>query len=239
MAEQSLIIAPPNVNMNQKTDSTSLIQIELLRILNSNMRIQTLIFFLLLSSICFADSPLTSTEFSKAYLNEPILVKASKSKGILSNELMFYLTDESNPVDVKMALINKLGWNAKGKNNTSIFLKYLIQKQKYKNEEDFFDNGKGDDLLCFSYIKAMDDYNDVIDAIRYSGYALSKNPKSYTYQMISALIYAQKVFFSDRCQVYKLTDEVRKNNSLNRDMKVEAISIIFEYMDLYKHNCPS
>ena len=225
--------------MNQKTDSTSLIQIELLRILNSNMRIQTLIFFLLLSSICFADSPLTSTEFSKAYLNEPILVKASKSRGILSKELMSYLTDESNPVDMKVALINKLGWSSKGKNNAVVFLKYLILKQNYKNKEDFFDNGKGDELLCFSYITAMDNYYDVTDAIRYSGYALSKNPKSYTYQIISALIYAQKVIYSDRCQVYKLTDEVRKNNNLIKDMKGEAISIIFEYMDLYKHNCPN
>ena len=152
---------------------------------------------------------------------------------------MIYLTDETKPVDVKLALINKLSWNVKDKNNATIFLKYLIQEKIYKNKDDFFDNGKGDHLLCFSCITAMDDYNDVTDAIRYSGYALSKNPKSYTYQMISALIYAQKVIFSDRCQVYKLTDEVRNNNSLNRDMKVEAISIIFEYMDLYKHNCPS
>jgi len=203
------------------------------------MRILTLILFFLLSSICFADSPLTSTEFSKAYLNEPVVIKASKAKGKLSNELMIYLTDETKPVDVKLALINKLSWNVKDKNNATIFLKYLIQEKIYKNKDDFFDNGKGDHLLCFSYITAMDDYNDVTDAIRYSGYALSKNPKSYTYQMISALIYAQKVIFSDRCQVYKLTDEVRNNNSLNRDMKVEAISIIFEYMDLYKHNCPS
>ena len=203
------------------------------------MRILTLILFFLLSSICFADSPLTSTEFSKAYLNEPVVIKASKAKGKLSNELMIYLTDETKPVDVKLALINKLSWNVKDKNNATIFLKYLIQEKIYKNKDDFFDNGKGDHLLCFSYITAMDDYNDVTDAIRYSGYALSKNPKSYTYQIISALIYAQKVIFSDRCQVYKLTDEVRNNNSLNRDMKVEAISIIFEYMDLYKHNCPS
>ena len=201
--------------------------------------ILTIFTTLLLSSVANADSPLTSTEFSKAYLNEPILVKASKVKGKLSNELMIYLTDETKPVDVKMALINKLGWNAKGKNNASIFLKYLIQEKTYLNKEDFFENGKADHLLCFSYLTAMDDYNDVTDAIRYSGYALSKNPKNFTCQMISALIYAQKVIYSDRCQVYKLTNEVRNNNSLIRDMRAEAISIIFEYMDLYKHNCPN
>ena len=199
----------------------------------------TILVTLLLSSFAYADSPLTSTNFSNAYLNEPVVIKASKVKGKLSNELLIYLTDETNPVDVKMALINKLGWNAKGKNNASIFLKYLIQDKIYKNNQDFFDNGKGDQLLCLSYLKALDDYNNVTNAIRYSGYALSRNPKSYTYQMISALIYAQKVIYSDRCQVYKLTDEVRKNNSLIKDMRGEAISIIFDYMDLYKHNCPS
>jgi len=193
---------------------------------------------LLLGSFAYADSPLTSTNFSRAYLNEPIIVKASKSKGKLSKELMIYLTDESKPIDVKMALINRLGWGNIGKNDT-LFLNYLIRNKKYKNNMDFFENGKGAELLCFSYMNAMDNYYDVTDAIRYSGYALSKNPKSYTYQIISALIYAQKVIYSERCQVFKLTDEVRKNNSLIRDMKTEAISIIFEYMDLYKHNCSS
>ena len=112
--------------------------------------ILTLIVFLLLSSICFADSPLTSTEFSNAYLTEPIIVKASTSRGKLSNELMIYLTDESKPIDVKIAVINKLGWSLMGKNNATIFLKYLIQGQNYKNKEDFLENGKGDHLLCFS-----------------------------------------------------------------------------------------
>ena len=124
--------------MNQKTDSTSLIQIELLRILNSNMRIQTLIFFLLLSSICFADSPLTSTEFSKAYLNEPILVKASKSRGILSKELMSYLTDESNPVDMKVALINKLGWSSKGEKQRCCIFEILNLETELQKQGRFF-----------------------------------------------------------------------------------------------------
>jgi len=96
------------------------------------MRILTLILFFLLSSICFADSPLTSTEFSKAYLNEPVVIKASKAKGKLSNELMIYLTDETKPVDVKLALINKLSWNVKDKNNATIFLKYLMNLSKLK-----------------------------------------------------------------------------------------------------------
>ncbi len=53
----------------------------------------TILVTLLLSSFAYADSPLTSTNFSNAYLNEPVVIKASKVKGKLSNELLIYLTD--------------------------------------------------------------------------------------------------------------------------------------------------
>ena len=71
-----------------------------------------------LSSVVSADSPLTSTDFSEAYLEEPIIAAASKTDGRITNELMDYLTDDNNPVDVKMAVINKLGWNIDGKTNS-------------------------------------------------------------------------------------------------------------------------
>jgi hypothetical protein len=125
---------------------------------------------------------------------------------------------------------------SRGENSTK-FLIYLKKKKNYKNEEDYINNGKGDELICMTYLKSMDNYFDVDDAIRYSGYSLIKNSKSFTYQIITALIKSQQMMSSDRCQVYKIADEVRNNTSLIKDMKDESIAIIFAYMDKYKHNC--
>ena len=39
------------------------------------------------------------------------------------------------------------------------------------------------------------------------------------------------------CEVYTLTNDVRTNENLIKDMREEAVAIIFEYMDLYKDYC--
>ena len=61
-----------------------------------------------------ADS-ITSTTISKAYKNSKIIQVASKAKGKLTDELMDYLIDKRNPIELKMALINELGWEFNGK----------------------------------------------------------------------------------------------------------------------------
>ena len=180
---------------------------------------------------------ITSTDFSKAYRNETIIIKASKANGKLTKEFMIYLCDENSPIEVKMALINELGWNSKGKANSVKFFKYLKRTEGFSTESDFFKNGNSGELLCMGYLKAMENYFEVDDALRYAEDALSKTPKSYTFQIITGLIRAQKSLNKDWCKVYKMTNEVRSNVSLDKDMKDEAIAIIFEYMDIYKESC--
>lgn len=191
-------------------------------------------FILSINSSLLADSPLTSTWFSEAYKNEKIMVTASEAKGILTNELMNYLNAKKNPIAVKMAIINQLSWDINGKDNATIFFNYLVLKHGYKSKEDFLKKGKDYQLLCMAYIKALDNYFDVNEAIEFAEQALVKNPKSYTFNIICALIKAQLAFDSDWCKVYSLTNDVRTNISLSNDMNEEAIKIIFEYMDLYK-----
>jgi len=205
--------------------------------MKSTLSIISILSFFIVSNDVIADSPLTSTPISQAYQNESIIVKAGKAKGKLTRELIGYLLNESNPIDFKIALINKLGWNFRGKTNSKRFMEYLTKNKIYLSEEDFFNNGKGDELLCMGYLKAMDNYFQVDDALKYAETALLQKPKSYTYQIITALIRAQKASGIDSCKVYKSTDEIRKNNSLTKDMKDDAISLIFEYMDIYKDSC--
>lgn len=185
----------------------------------------------------YADSPLTSTEFSIAYLDEPIVIKAGEAEGILTHELMNFLSDEKNSIDIKMAVINKLSWSIDGKSNSAIYFDYLKKLRGYKNESDFIKKGNGDDLLCMAYLKALDNYFDVTDAVKYADAALKKNKKSYTVNIVVALIKAQKEFDKNWCNVFKMTDNVRKNNSLKIDMREEAMEIIFQYMDIYGGEC--
>ena len=59
---------------------------------------KTLLFLLFTFSIntVFADSPLTSTDFYKAYMDIPMVQEASLSKGSITNEMMEYIDDDTN-----------------------------------------------------------------------------------------------------------------------------------------------
>ena len=184
-----------------------------------------------------ADSPLTSTEFYRAYEKLPIIELAGTSKGLLNEKLITYLADNNNPIDVKTALINRLSWNIKGKSNSTVFIKFLKAKYKYKNEEALKNGLSASDLICVAYLKAMDNYFDVKGALVYTTLALTKEPKSYTINIIESLIASQAFVMKNYCQVFKIVDKVRANQNLTIDFKKEASAIIFQYIDGYKKYC--
>lgn len=198
-----------------------------------------LVFGLLVNQKLLADSPLTSTQISNAYKDYAIIQLASESNGNITVDLMDYLYEKSNPIDVIIALINEIansGWRIEfnEKNNAAIFLEYLEQK-----ESGFSMNGNpnAEILITYAYLKALDDYFDVSEATQWADMAKYRNEESYTINIVWALIHAQQALNSDWCEVYKLTNSVRENKALAKDMKEEAISIIFDYMDLYKDDC--
>jgi hypothetical protein len=184
-----------------------------------------------------ADSPITSTPFSSAYLSEKIITTTAKAKGLITPEIIDFLSKQGNPVELKMAVINQLGWQNKIKDNAAVFFRALAIKNKYKNEDDFKLKANGDELLSYAYLKAMDDYQEVSAAIKFAESALEKNPKSFTYNLITGIIKAQKALDDDWCEIYKITDSVRQNSALTMDMKAEATQIIYEYLDGYKEFC--
>ena len=192
----------------------------------------------LIALICFcaqraaADSPLTSTDFHQAYADEPIVAQVEKGR-TPSDETWAYLAAPDNPVAVKMAIINKIGWAFEGKNSYQLFLSYLKRQGICKREKDLYQKRPGDLLLSAAYLKAMDNYFNVEEAARMARRARQMHPDSYTVNIICALIEAQIAFDSDWGEVYRLTDAVRRNTTLKDDMNDEAKRIIFEYMDLY------
>lgn len=199
--------------------------------------ILSILFLLLSSSKVFADSPLTSTEFYIVYYNVKIVNEAANSGGKLTGKLMIYLADPLQPIDIKMALINRLGWNAKGKKNSKIFMRFLKKIHGYKTDESLINSISGEDLTCLAYLKAMDNYFNVEKALDYSNLAIKKSPNSFTINIINALLKSQIFLKSDSCKVYQVLEDVRVNSDLKNDFKKEATDVIFEYVTMYKESC--
>ncbi|MFN8394637.1 MAG: hypothetical protein U0176_08200 [Bacteroidia bacterium] len=185
-----------------------------------------------------ADSPLTSTPFADAYKTAGVVKAATKANGVITAKLMKYLSNPGKPLDLKMALINQLGWNIDGRTNGRMY-KHYVEKNKgitLDNAENW-NKVHPHELLSMAYLIALDNYFDVKAAAEMARAAAKRLPKSYTAQIVSAMICAQEAFDTNWCQVYQLTDAVRQNTSLTQDMRPEAIKIIFDYMDIYSGEC--
>jgi hypothetical protein len=94
-----------------------------------------LLTFVLSITTALADSPVTATEVAKAYQSEAIVKKAASDK--LSDEVIKYLYDEKNPIDIKMAAIYSIGGDINGTDNATRVLEYVYKKGKYSGEADF------------------------------------------------------------------------------------------------------
>ncbi|UUV17657.1 hypothetical protein NRK67_02140 [Fusobacteria bacterium ZRK30] len=191
-----------------------------------------IIIFLGFNNIILADSPITSTNFSEAYEDIFIVQRASKAT-YLTGELIEYLDNHNNPIDVKVALINELGWDNKNQNNYSLFLKYLMVKYSYKDFSELVSKASGDTLISLAYLKSMDDYFNVKDSVLLAEIAVKKKGYSYTINIIYGLIMGQIFTDEDWSKVNLITSSVDKNRHLKRDMREDAIKIIFKYMDIY------
>jgi hypothetical protein len=200
--------------------------------------IKTLIlslFFVISSSRLFADSPITSTDFYKSYLDNTMVMKAHNS-GVMNDTIAEYLLNDTIAIDIKAAVINALSWSIDGKDNAPLFVQYIIKKNNLGKAFDM-NTLSADAIFCLGYLTIMDDYFQTDKAISILSLARDKKPKSYTVNIILALAEAQRVFDSDWCGVYKVCNEVKKNVSLKTDMRESAISVIFDYINLYKSSC--
>ena len=202
-----------------------------------------LILILLISQYTFADSPLTSTDFYKAYMDVPLVQKALKCKGKINNEMLEYIYEETNPLEIKLSIINAIGWNVKGNKSSKLYFKFVMNKKKYKSDfggdsTAFNWNATADELICYAYMKALDNYFDVTDAFEVAGLALKKNPNSFAVNMIYNLIKAQGLIsYGETCYVKKMFNTLKNNPNLTTDMKIESMPFVFEYMDDIGKDC--
>jgi hypothetical protein len=99
-------------------------------------------------------------------------------------------------------------------------------------------NATADELICFAYIRAMEDYFDVIYANEIAQLALQKNPNSLAVNLISGLIKAQGLsLLNEWCYAAIQFNSIEKNTLLTKDLRTEGKFIICEYVQSMGANC--
>lgn len=193
--------------------------------------------FFLIANNSFADSPLTSTPFYKGYLDIAIIKSTAKSNGTITEQQLQFLTNLKNPIAIKLALINSLGWNTKGKFNSSKYIVYLLKKHTQLNYKNFYNQATADELICYAYLRAMDDYFNVKSASVFAKQAMRKAPTSYSIHLIGTLIQVQGLNAINWCSIYTKMNHVRINKKLQLDIRLESVNAVFNYTDGYKEYC--
>ena len=183
----------------------------------------------------WADSPLTSTHFAEAYSDHPMVQMADQMmQNDIPTMLLNFLADKNSPVDVRLAVINKIGWNFDGTTVGAQLGEYLMGRYGAKSEKKLVKKLDAGTLAVYAYAKAMSNYFDVKAASELGHQAVKKNKnKSFSVAMISALIDAQIYLDSDWGMIYKVIAGVLHDGSLHLDMRQEAIDNIMDYINLY------
>ena len=198
----------------------------------------------------FADSPLTSTNFSSVYMDIEE-VKYASEHGLDNTLLEFLISEKVNSVS-KIAVINALSWgNTK---NVILFENYLLKKRKGLKKDVFkflrTESDKApeeneqtlllsaDDLICWTYLQTMGDYNRPNIGMRAAFFSYGRDLESMAHVVVFTLIAAQKAFDNDWCKVYTIPKKMLVDEQYTKNiLKPEALKIILDYTGLYAECC--
>lgn len=189
------------------------------------------------AAAAWADSPLTSTNFSQAYDTHPMVEMAAgiEPGDFIPTTILNFLCDKDSPIDVRLAVINKLGWKFEGNNMAQQLGEYLMKKHKAKRLDKMYKKLDAGTLCVYAYSKAMSNYFDVNEASQLAHTAVKKDKShSLSIALIDALIEAQIHLDNDWSKIYPRVANVLHDGSLKLDMRQSAIDIIMEYIGLYQ-----
>ena len=196
----------------------------------------------------YADSPLTSTDFYKVYLDIPIVKKAADNPGKLTKEMMEYLYDDKNPLDTRIALVNAVGWNIDGLSTMKDYIEYCFDLNKEKVDFVYsvdegaqvksnfvIENATCEQLAILVYLQAMSNYFDTQNNYAFWEYAMQTplmNKQSFMLPM--GLVLAQTALdVGDWGNIYPAMKFYLFSPEI-QDVRPEAIEIIMDYINEYK-----
>ncbi len=194
-----------------------------------------------LTASAYADSPLTSTDFYRAYMDVPEVADAVGAE--MSEEIYRTLQADDHTLDVKVAIINAMGWTFEGQSNAASYMDlYMADHDKAVVDSDYM---SGEELIMLAYLVSMDDYFTMspieagaegvlgMTGVELAHEAADRVPDDFTVRMISALILAQEAMDYDWGYVFEICDFVMKE-ALVRNIRDGAIDIIMDYIGLYQ-----
>ena len=186
----------------------------------------------------WADSPLTSTDFSAAYADHPMVEMAGDfvigaifSEGDLPEPMVKFLTDKKSPIDVRLAMINKMGWEAAWA--MELVEQCIIKKCKASDEVQLMKKADAGALIVYAYAKALGGYFNVVDAQAIAHEAVKKNKgKSFSIDFVASLIDAQWCLDNDLEHLYGVVYKVINEYGDHQDMRPQAVNIVMDYIGL-------
>lgn len=204
---------------------------------------------LMLSSIVYADSPLTSIDLTEGYENDEMVQYAKAAGGDLDDRLLDFLLDDNNALNRRLVVVNAIGWEEGiTESRTYDFLVALSDQLSMdldmltaNDPEDLQDIISGETFLCLAYMAALENHLEspavLFDLIEVA-YNDAQVRKSFTAMTVIGLMRAQHYMDYDWCLVYEQTEVLRQNkSSFKMDLSKEAYNNVFEYMDLYADFC--
>ena len=207
-------------------------------------RFKFFLFFVFINLFSFvkADSPMTSPIFYTVYESEAIVKKAQHANGVMTDELMEYIANESNPIALKLAIINVLNFDMVDvtMDNYCKFLKYLKQRYDALFDVELYRKIDASTMVSLAYLRGVCDYMDVEEALKMALIAREKDPESKAISIVIGLIKSQKAFLYDDnwCNVWVAFGEEVFFRESNDDFDLFAVFSIAEYIDRYAKYCP-
>lgn len=200
----------------------------------------SIIFFLLINLNSYADSPLTSIDFWTIHTEDFTVQNAFRNQKMDKSTIDFIL-DENNSLEIRLSVINAIGWKFKSNNkNSTALLKSILKKYRVNSIDNLLDVRHIDILTCYTYSLALDNYKNVDNIIQLSNRISNLDPNNFYSKYIFTLIKSQKYSLSFQwCNVNLVFKELRKAEYFNSKYGKRLYDKTFEYIDIYDKDCPA
>lgn len=200
----------------------------------------SIIFFLLINLNSYADSPLTSIDFWTIHTEDFTVQNAFRNQKMDKSTIDFIL-DENNSLEIRLSVINAIGWKFKSNNkNSTALLKSILKKYRVNSIDNLLDVRHIDILTCYTYSLALDNYKNVDNIIQLSNRVSNLDPNYFYSKYISTLIKSQKYSLSFQwCNVHLVFKELRNSEYFNSKYGKRLYDKTFEYIDIYDKYCPA
>jgi hypothetical protein len=152
-----------------------------------------------------------------------------------------FILDENNSLEIRLSVINAIGWKFKSNSkNSTALLKSILKKYKVNSIDTLFNVNHIDILTCYTYSLALDNYKNVDNIIKLSNRVSNLDNNNFYSKYIATLIKSQKYTLSFQwCNVHLVFKELRKADYFNSKYGKRLYEKTFEYIDIYDKDCPA